>query len=115
MLRTSRSKKPVVRMMKNQLSSLVMHEKIITTLPRAKKLKVEAEILISLLKKENTITLKRRIFNLLYSSASKKALDERLRYKSVSIYKLAERPGDGSKMAQVRINITEEKKKEKNV
>ena len=106
MQRLSKSKKPVARQAKNQLSSLVINESLNTTLPRAKMLKREAQILISNL---NTMTdllaLRRKIDSKLSKLALQKAIEDRSRFESVSLYKTLRRKGDSAQMAMVKINI----------
>lgn len=106
MARISKHKKPIIRMTRNQLSSLIVNERITTTLPKAKALKTESEALVALLaKKDDLFNLKRKVGKLLYGNAVDKALDDRSKFESVSIFKIAKRAGDNAQMAQVILNI----------
>ena len=108
----SKSKKPVSRLAKNQLSSLILTEKIITTQNRAKTLKQEAQSMIQLLKstKDNLI-LKRKLKNLLYGQAVNKAYDLKDRLESISTYRIEKRTGDNAQMLIVELNLKKQESK----
>jgi len=98
------------RLMRNQLSSLVLNGKVITTLSKAKLLKSEMEKLIQKTGKLEAVSRKRMIGGTLYSGAVKKLDDEYKTYKNVAIYKVYSRRGDGAPMGQVVIGKDEPSK-----
>lgn len=114
MSRVSNTKKPILRMTKNQLSSLVLHEKLITTQSKAKTLKQEAQALISLLNtSRDKLALRRKLNNMLYGKAIDKAVEGEKLYSSVSIFKTEKRSGDSALMSIVTLNTTKENKENK--
>lgn len=98
--------------MRNQLSSLVLSGKIVTTLPKAKLLKSEMEKLISNVRKLEGINKTRKIAGILYGGAKAKMADEYDSYRSVSLYKTVSRFGDGAPLSQVVIEKNSNKPKE---
>jgi len=114
MARVSKTKKPIFRLAKNQLSSLVLSEKLVTTESKAKALKQEAQALISLLAtSDDKVAIRRKLNNLLYGKAIDKALEEGKSYKFVSIIKTKKRSGDSASMSIVSLNLTKPEKESK--
>lgn len=105
-MQRSLSKKPINRLVKNQLSSLLIDESIKTTLPKAKMLKREAQELIGKLQSENNpLSLRKKAEQLLYGTAIKKFIDYKGKIKSVSLFKVGVRKGDSAQMAVVHLNM----------
>ena len=96
-------------MLRNMLSSLIIHEKIKTTLAKAKVLKPLAEKTITMAKKGDLATRR----NMLKVVIQAKAVDRAIsvladKYKDrksgcVRIIKIGNRQGDGAEMAQVEL------------
>ena len=100
------------RLVRNQLSALILFEQISTTLKRAKQLKSEMEILLSKISAcKDRMSLARFLKGRLYGGARVKMLDDPQRFKSVSLYHLKARMGDGALMAKVVVRPTEAKEK----
>ncbi len=111
MSRVSKIKKPILRLAKNQLSSLILAERLVTTQSKAKTLKQQAQALISLLvTSKDKLALRRKLNNMLYGKAIDKALDEGRSYKSVSIFKTKKRSGDSASMSIVSLNLVKQEK-----
>lgn len=111
MARVSNIKKPILRLVKNQLTSLVINERLVTTQSKAKILKHEAQALISLLTTPtDLVNLRRKLNNILYGKAIDKVLEEGKFYKSVSIYKTKKRAGDSAMMSIVSLNMSKPEK-----
>ena len=99
------------RLMRNQLSSLILFESVTTTVAKAKQLKTEAQAFISKLNtSENEVNIKRYINSLLYGGAQMKAYDIRKEVSCVKTYKLDERFGDGAQRMMVKLVVNESKK-----
>jgi len=99
------------RLLKGQLSSLILHGQITTTLSRAKYLKSKAEKFISDIGKfDEEFALKRFLAASLYGGAIEKSFDQKGEFKSVAIFKLDKRFGDGAQKAIVRLDLSEGKK-----
>jgi ribosomal protein L17 len=112
----SKSKQAKRRLLKGQLSSLVLYGTISTTVAKARFLKPRAESLISKIQtSKDSLELLRFLKKELYGGAVKKAFDYKGRYKSVSVYKLAGRYGDGAPTALVTLNENVKKIEEKEV
>lgn len=99
------------RLMRNQLSSLVLFESVTTTVAKAKQLKTEAQSLISKLKQStDEVNTKRYLGSLLYGGAKIKAYDMRDSFDCVKTYRLEERFGDGAQRMMVKLVISQVKK-----
>jgi len=89
---------------KNQLTSLLTHERIMTTLPKAKELRPLAEKLVTL-GKEGTLHARRQALRKADKDAVQRLFDEIApRFKEraggyTRILKLGQRPGDGAEKA----------------
>lgn len=100
--RTTAHRKSLFR---NQLSSLLTHERITTTLPKAKELRPLAEKMITLGKRGGLHARRLAVKNLPDKDAVKRLFDEIApRFKEraggyTRIMKLGRRPGDGAEMA----------------
>lgn len=99
----SRKSQARERLMRNQLSSLILSGKVITTLAKAKLLKSKMEKMIQDVKKLETVNKRRMIAGLLYGGAVKKMDDESEAYEKVALYKVSARRGDGAPLGQVVI------------
>jgi ribosomal protein L17 len=97
------------RLIRNQLSSLVLSGKVVTTSSKAKLLKSETQKMISVLKKLEGINRTRMIHGLLYGGAIKKMDNEFDSYQKVMLYKLNSRKGDGAALSQVVIEKIDSK------
>ncbi len=98
------------RLVRNQLSALVLFEQISTTLKRAKQLKSEMEVLLGKISAcKDRVSLARFLKSRLYGGARIKMLDNPQRFKSVSVFRLRSRVGDGALMAKVVANPSNEK------
>ena len=98
------------RLIRNQMSSLILFEKVITTLPKARALKSEAEKLVSKINSSNEkFNLVRDLAKVLYGGSVSKAIDTKGTFVSVSMVKLDTRFGDGAKRAMVMLNKKVEK------
>lgn len=97
------------RLLKNQLSSLILNGQIITTQSKAKYLKSKAESLIGKIKSiSEDFALKRYLTRELYGGSVQKAFDLRSQFKSVSVYKIDKRFGDNAPRSIVVINFDKE-------
>lgn len=92
---------------RNQVTSLIEHGRIKTTLPKAKELRSFAEKMITLAKKD-TLASRRQALAFVKSKEAVKKLFSELgpRFKDrqggyTRIYKLGFRPGDGADMALI--------------
>ncbi len=106
------------RLIRNLVSSLILFEQIKTTGPKAKAVKAEMESLIAKLNKfSDEVTAKRYLASYLYGGAKQKAYDYKDSFKSVRLYKLDTRIGDGSQVVLVKLDKSEpvSKPKEKEV
>lgn len=92
------------RMIRNQLSSLILYGQIKTTRAKAKALKSEMQKLVCDLKKSEGHILVRKADEVLYGGASKKAVDILQSIESVSVLKLPPRSGDSAPLAVVVLN-----------
>jgi len=102
------------RLVRNQLSALILFEQISTTVKRAKQLKGEMEILLHKVSAcKDRVNLARLLKSRLYGGARIKMLDNPQRFKSVSLFHLKTRMGDGALMAKVVANPSEEKTTQK--
>ncbi len=114
--RTSSHRKALLMNMSN---SLIKHEQITTTLPKAKELKRFIEKLITLGKKSNLLSRRKLISILQDSNTSKKIFDVLAdRYKNRSggytrIIKLGNRFGDNAPMAVIELVDRDEEAKGK--
>jgi len=106
----SRKFQPRKRLMKNQLSSLILFDKVKTTKAKAKVLKSQAQKLICDISKLDSLQKIRRAKRELFGGAAIKIVDEIGKIKSVSLFNLSPRSGDGAPQALVVINKVEEKK-----
>lgn len=101
------------RLMRNQLSSLILFESVTTTVAKAKALKAEAQSLVSKLNSStDEVSTKRYISSVLYGGAQLKAFDKRLELLSIRTFKLHERFGDGAPRMIVKLIIKESAKAE---
>lgn len=104
------------RLMRNQVSSLVIEEKVVTTKTKAKVLKTEMERVLSRVKRtENELERLRYLKAILYGGAVKKLLDNPNKFTSVSKIALKNREGDNAPLAVVVLNsenMTDMNKKE---
>ena len=99
--RTSEHRKALI---KNMLNSLIKYEQIITTLPKAKLLRPQAEKLITLGKKKNLTNTRVLISKLQDKSNANKILSKRYEKRSggyTRIIKAGFRYGDNSPMAVI--------------
>lgn len=108
-------------MMRNLMVSLIRHERIKTTLARAKELRKVAEKMITLAKRGD-LSARRQAAQFLNSKAETKKLFEELaqRFKKrnggyTRIMRLGWRPGDGAPISLIEFlpEVREEKKKRK--
>lgn len=99
------------RMLRNQLSSLVLYGEIQTTSPKAKFLKGEADRFVSKLGSLSQLEKSKLCNKMLYGPAIKKAQDEK--YKSVSIYRVSKRFGDNADVSKVVLSIQDHDKEKK--
>lgn len=97
------------RLVRNQLSSLVLNGKVVTTLPKARVLKSEMEKMIHKVRKLEGISRTRMLAGLLYGGAVKKMEDEYINYKKVTLYKTTSRIGDGAPLGQVAVERADAK------
>jgi large subunit ribosomal protein L17 len=94
---------------KNQAVSLILHEKIQTTLARAKNLRGRVERLITVSKNQNLQARRRLISSLPKMGAVRKLMEELApRYKErmggyTRIRKVGTRKGDGAEIAQIEL------------
>lgn len=100
----SRSKNNTYRMLRNQLTSLFLYEKIETGSAKAAELKKEAERLLAIARSEDKLGTIKKLNNVLYANSAKKLFDERDTIESVSIFRSGVKLGDGSEKAIVMIN-----------
>lgn len=104
-LKLSRKFQARDRLMRNQLSSLVLFEKVTTTEAKAKALKSEAQKLVCKINSsKESYNLIRDLKKTLYGGSISKAVDTKGQFESVSIAKLDNRFGDGAKKAIVILN-----------
>jgi large subunit ribosomal protein L17 len=102
-------------MFANMMASLVMHDRIETTLPKAKELKPLAERLITLGKQKTLHARRRAVAIVRDKTAVKKVFDElAVRFEGrdggyTRIYKLGCRQGDSAPMAVIEYLPSEEK------
>jgi len=96
-------------MYRNMVASLIMHETIRTTVPKAKELRRVIEPMITLAK-EDSVANRRLAFNRIRDKASVGKLFRELgpRFKTrpggyLSILKMGHRPGDAAPMALVQL------------
>lgn len=99
------------RLLRNQMSSLILFGEITTTLPKAKFLKSGVESFISSLDKQNDLGRVKLSAKNLYGPAVKKAID--VKFGKVRIFKLGNRFGDSAPIAKVSMEIIEGSKKVK--
>lgn len=97
------------RLVRNLVSSLFLHGEIKTTAPKAKVAKSEAERLIALLGKVDGFDRTRKAKQYLYGGAVAKGIDFAKKFKSVAIYKLGPRSGDGAPQSLVVLKAEGEK------
>lgn len=102
-----------MRMVRNQLSSLILFEEMKTTVARAKVLKDEMQRLIANIDRNEGYELKRELLKKLYGNSVNKAIDFKGKFESVSIYKVGPRSGDAAPMAIVKLNIKQDIEKPK--
>jgi ribosomal protein L17 len=88
---------------KNLLTSLVLYERVETTISRGKDLKMNMEKLLSGAKAKKSPELVKYLKNHLYAGAVKKMTDECKSYEKIKMVKLRPRVGDGSLMCQVSL------------
>lgn len=89
------------RMVRNQLSSLVLHGEIETTLPKARFLKSSAQRFFSRVNSLDALEKIKYCKTKLYGGASSKAID--MTVEKVALFKMAQRFGDNALMAKVRL------------
>ncbi len=100
-------------MLRNLATSLILHEKIKTTLPKAKEIRPIVEKLITKGSKDNFVTRRRLNAYLLDKNATEKIITEIAPlYESrkggyTRIVKLGIRPGDAAEMAYIELLDTE--------
>jgi len=112
-IKLSRKAQARNRLMRNQLSSLILFESVTTTVAKAKALKAEAQSLISKLNSStDEVNTKRYINSVLYGGAQLKAYDKRSDFESIKTYKLDERFGDGAPRMIVKLVVAQAKKVE---
>jgi ribosomal protein L17 len=98
------------RLIRNQLSSLILFEKVMTTQAKAKALKSEAEHLVyKINSSKEDFNLVRDLSKVLYGGSIRKAIDTKGSFISVSMIKSDTRYGDGAKRALVILNKKIEK------
>lgn len=95
------------RMLRNQLSSLVLYGEIQTTSPKAKYLKREADKMVAKLNSLSDLEKSKICNKILYGPAVKKAQDDN--YISVSIYRIGKRFGDNAEVSKVILNLSDQK------
>ncbi len=96
------------RLLKNQLSSLILNGKIVTTQAKAKNLKAKAQNLFAAINKySEDFALRRYLAKELYGGSAKKVFDLKGQFQSVSTYKLDKRFGDGAPQVLVAVNMKE--------
>lgn len=103
-VKISLKSQPRERMLRNQLSSLVLSGEIGTTVAKAKFLKREASSFFSKLGRISDLEKSKLCRKVLYGPAIKKAQEEN--FGGVKIYRLDRRFGDGAEMAKVVVEIT---------
>lgn len=102
-VKISLKSQPRERMLRNQLSSLVLSGEIGTTVAKAKFLKREASSFFSKLGRISDLEKSKLCRKVLYGPAIKKAQEEY--FGGVKIYRLDRRFGDGAEMAKVVVEI----------
>jgi len=100
----SRSQKNSYGMLRNQLTSLFLYEKIETSSAKAAELKKGAERLLAIARSEDKLNTIKKLNNVLYANSAKKLFDERGIIESVSVFRSGVKLGDGSEKAIVMIN-----------
>jgi len=96
-------------LMRNLAASLVLYEKVDTTLPKAKELRSEVEKLIALSKNQNLNTLRYLLGYFYDKNAAKKVYNElSARYKDrgsgfIRLYHLNNRLGDNAQLARIEL------------
>lgn len=111
---TGKKDQCTARLIRNQLTSLVLYENITTTSSKAKTLKSEAQSLIAMVKKEQEPwELIRKVNKILYGGAVRKIIDKKDDFTSVSIIKSSNRFGDGVQKSIVILNSKEKKLEKK--
>ncbi len=111
-MKYSKAKSNQNKILRNQLSSLILNEQIKTTTDKAKALKKEAERLISWAKSAPELKLTKKLQGLLYSGSAVKLIEQKDKYESVSTLRLGPRMGDGAPISIVKLNIGKPKIKE---
>jgi large subunit ribosomal protein L17 len=114
-----RTKQHREAMFRNMVSSLIEHERIRTTLPKAKVARSYAERLISFAR-SGTVADRREVGRFIADKSLVKKLFDVIapRFKDrqggcTRIYRLGPREGDGSEMALLDLTVREEKHREK--
>lgn len=108
-----REKAPREMMFRNLATSIVLHEKVKTTLPKAKEVRPTLEKLITTAKKGDLSSIRKLHNYFLDKNAVQKLLVEIAPlYKErkggyTRITKLGPRPGDGAEMAQIELLDTD--------
>ncbi|MDH4358561.1 MAG: bL17 family ribosomal protein [Candidatus Berkelbacteria bacterium] len=109
-MKHSKSRSNSQRLLRNQLSSLIINESIITTRDKARTLKQEASRMIEFLKKSKfEATDIRKIKLFLYAGAQKKAVNEGGVFTGITSYKLGYRSGDSAPLEKVILIKSESK------
>ena len=112
MPKLSRKKENRTRMLRNLASSLILHESITTTLPKAKAVKPLVKKLLTYAQTNNLysrrqakkIFFSKKPFIKLFEDIPPRIVDNNVN-KLISIYKVGNRLGDNSKMAQLKLNL----------
>lgn len=96
------------RMNRNMVSSLFLYEQIKTTTAKARILKQEAQKVIGKINSTtDNLNLQRYLQSYLYGGAVKKAIETKNTFTGVTVFRTAERFGDGSMMAVVSLIKTQ--------